>query len=344
MSYETDYNNHKLKECLGDIGDMFEGLKTPLSKYLGGENGIVSDEKVTELANRIIAKQCRLFGFNVGIDGLRKRHIELLCYLVLRAFDPDDSLIDFSDFLDDAKVLDKSGGTIRHVVFESLNYAYSGGIHRSSVINRIRDSCRLLTGRSIADDYTKDEIRTMNKACSETDKKARSLQKKKEKLEANIASFQNTVNGNTDSIVERYKDYGIEGTDDYIEALDNKFFYNYGDLMGYYTNDKEPVNSYSRKLGRHRTDKEEKQWQEHRNELEEKWKQSFENPEDYLNAYKEFLEINALVDEFLGEHTFMDCVNEILTEDGYDITKDCQNFPKYYSELCRILHIIKRRR
>ena len=37
-------------------------------------------------------------------------------------------------------------------------------------------------------------------------------------------------------------------------------------------------------------------------------------------------------------------LNEILTEDGYDITKDCQNFPKYYSELCRILHIIKRRR
>ena len=340
MIYEAD-NKDKLSECLNDIGEMFRGLKTPLSVYTGGENGIVPENKISKLAERLVSSQCNLFGHYIGISGIQRRHIHLLCYLILRAFDPDDETLDFSDFLRDARQLDECKSPERHVIadFENSSFAL-GNIYNNGIIRRIRKSCKLLTGSSISDDFTEAEIADMKDAIRERDIQKAGL---KDKCEKEIASFERVDPAAADELRARYEDIVIEGETDYWEAMDNEYHYLYGNSFWESEREDEPVYSYSRKLGRHRTAAEEEAWKAQRRELEIKWIRSFDDPGEYLKAFREFIEINALVHEFTIKHTLEDSVTELLAADKRDITCDDAVFLKYYSELNRINRILQRR-
>lgn len=339
MINQPETNKEKLSECLKDIDKRFNGLKTPLSIYTGGENGLASEEKIDEFAEKLVSSQCNLFGYYVGISGIQRRHIHLLCYLILRAFDPDDDTLDFSDFLRDAKNLDQCKSREKHIIAAYENKVITGGRYNNGILRRIRYSCRLLTGRSISDDFSEAEIGAMKETITARD---RDIAKLKKKCEDKVASSERIAKSAADELRERYAEYSIEGDVDYWEAMDNEYHYLYGNSFWEDEQDRS-LFSFSRRLGRRRTAAEEESWQVQRKELEDKWKQSFADPLEYLRAFREFIEINALVHEFSIKHPLDESVMELLAKDKYDITFCDDDFLKYFSELNRIPRILKRR-
>ncbi|MBS7368759.1 MAG: hypothetical protein KIG62_01200, partial [Oscillospiraceae bacterium] len=187
MRYEAENNKEKLSLCLNDIGEMFNGLRTPLSIYTGGENGLAPEDKINEFAEKLVASQCNLFGYFVGISGIQRRHIQLICYLILRAFDPDDDTLDFADFLRDAKQLDECKCREKHIIAAYENNVISGGSYNKGILRRIRYSCRLLTGRSISDEFSESELITMRDTIRAREKENARLKKK---CEEKIASYE----------------------------------------------------------------------------------------------------------------------------------------------------------
>ena len=339
MRYNAENNKDKLSLCLNDIGEMFNGLKTPLSIYTGGENGIANEEKINEFAERLVSSQCNLFGYFVGISGIQRRHIQLLCYLILRAFDPDDDTLDFADFLRDAKQLDECKCREKHIIAAYENNVITGGIYNNGIMRRIKNSCMLLTGRCISDDFSEAEIIAMRETIRARDRNNARLKKK---CEEQIASSERIEASAADELRERYEEYGIEGETDYREAMDNEYDYLYGNSFWDSEQENRSLFSFSRKLGRRRTAAEEEAWQVQRKELEDKWKKSFADPEEYLRAFREFIEINTLVHEFSINHPLDESVMELLAKDKYDITDCNDDFLKYFSELNRIPRILKR--
>lgn len=340
MIYEAENNKEKLSLCLNDIGEMFNGLRTPLSIYTGGENGLAPEDKINEFAEKLVASQCNLFGYFVGISGIQRRHIQLLCYLILRAFDPDDDTLDFADFLRDAKQLDKCKCREKNIIAAYENNVISGGSYNKGILHRIRNSCMLLTGRCISDEFSEAELITMRDTIRAREKENARLKKK---CEEKIASYERIEASAADELRERYAEYGIEGDTDYWDAMDNEYHYLYGNSFWEDEQEKTPVFSFSRRLGRRRTAAEEEAWKVQRKELEDKWKKSFADPLEYLRAFMEFVEINTLVHEFSVKHPLDESVMELLAKDKYDITGCDDDFMKYFSELNRIPRILKRR-
>ena len=150
------------------------------------------------------------------------------------------------------------------------------------------------------------------------------------KCEKKIASSERVDPAAADELRARYEDYGIEGETEYWEAMDNEYHYLYGNTFWENEQEREPVYSYSRRLGRHRTAPEEEAWKSQQRELEIQWIRCFDDPGEYLKAFREFIEINALVHEFTIKHTLEDSVTELLAADKRDITCDDAVFLKYY--------------
>ena len=341
MNNNADTNRDKLTQCLNGIDENFRGLNTPLSIYTGGENGIVSEAKINEFAERLVSSQCNLFGYFVGISGIQRRHIQLLCYLILRAFDPDDETRDFSDFIRDAKALDECKSRERHIIAAFDNVGYASNAYNEGVLRRIRNSCKLLTGSSVSDGFSKDEIAVMKETIR---KRGINANKLKKKCEEEIASNESIDSYVAAELRERYEGYGIDGDTDYWDAMDNENHYLYGNTFWESDQNDKKLFSFSRKLGRCRTAEEEEEWNIQKKELETKWKQSFEESDEYIKAYKEFIDINSLVHEFSLKHPLDESVMEILERDARDITCNDSVFLKYYSELNRIIRILQRRR
>ena len=154
MDVNAEYNLGKIQERLNEIQQNILGLNTPVSKLMGEANGEVTDAKVKEFADTIISHQCNLNGCYIGISGVRKRYFELFFYLVCRAYDPQHRLHNFEDLLMIAKEMSNAYKCREELILREAGLV--GG--PLGFFLEIHESCMLLTERSLAHDFTEEEL------------------------------------------------------------------------------------------------------------------------------------------------------------------------------------------
>lgn len=343
MKLEAENNLKKLKVRLQEIEDTLLGLKTPVAKFVCDDNGIATDEKVQELAERVIWRECNLYGKNIGISGSRKRYYELLFYLIFRAYDPEEKIQNFSDFLEASKQLSGS-----YKCYEELILHDAGVLPgRTSLYKTIYESCKILTGRSISDDFDKLELEKMKQ-----DYKYK--QSMWEKNNKGLNQIFGPDREEREVVWEKYKDYGVEGIDSYEDALDNEYYYKYDSyLLDELTEeyDDEFFGQEENQPDAQREIKDEQNKTLDAREKErikeqvrrERWVASFDNPEEYLVAYREFSELNFFVNVMSGEQNLKASLLDILAEKGYGRMDDDDKFTRIYAELNRILRMARSR-
>ena len=320
MDVVAEYRWDKLKERLKEVENTLLGLNTPVSKMVCDETGLATDEKVQALADTVVFHQCNLNGKYIGIGGAEKRYYELLFYLVFRAYDAKDRVFCFEDFLEVAAEMKRVYKCREELI-----------LHDAEMIGKplgffrvIRESCKLLTGRILADDYTKEELEQLRQDYIKKDKIY------ERKLNERIGLFALTEDVKRE-ILEKYKDYGIEGYDDYFEALEQRSWdiYEYLDIFS---------------KGEDEFFEEDTAEEDKRREAKkEVWLQSFRNPQEYLNAYREFSELHFCVNVMEGIPNLQDAVFYILERNGFNKIRDDEKFESLYAELNRALRIAKRR-
>lgn len=313
MEMYAEYNLDKLKGKLKEIEDTFLGLRTPVGKFVCDENGLASDEKIKKLVDRVTSHQCWLCARYIGIGGVRKRYIELMFYLILRAYDPYDDVFDFVDFLEAARELSTTFKTREDLI---LYDSRRKPLITTRVFGRIKRSCMLLTGRSLSSDMTETELDRMQEVYEQKYKTHRDSLRKWEEQKKMLETSQEYK----EAVREKYKDYGIKGEDDYFDALDAAIWHKSGNLVA------EEEQDLSQRVLRKR----------------EKWIESFEDPEKYLNAYKEFCELISCVDVWNGAPNLENSIFYILEQEKLNKVGDNDKFVRLYAELNRALKIARR--
>ena len=206
----------------------------------------------------------------------------------------------------------------------------------------IHESCMLLTERSLAHDFTEEELLKMLEEYRSKEEAVKQKTMEGERLFASSEAEQT-------ALWNKYKEYGVEGYTDYWQAVDNWFYHNYGgpiteDEMerkkGLFGGDdksgKVLKTEFQRRLDR----------LSHADEYAAKaeaWKKSFENPQEYLDAYKEFSELHFYVNIFSGEPTLEHSILYVLEQEGYNQIADDEKVVSLYAELRRALRIAKRK-
>ena len=69
------------------------------------------------------------------------------------------------------------------------------------------------------------------------------------------------------------------------------------------------------------------------------WKNTFENPEEYLDAYREFIDLYFCIGNFSIENLVLG----VLAQKGFNKAEDDEKFLELYAELNRALRIAGRK-
>lgn len=354
MDAYKEYNWGKIRERLNEIEQNILGLNTPVSKLMGEANGEVTDAKVKEFADTIISHQCNLNGCYIGISGVRKRYFELFFYLVCRAYDPQHRLHNFEDLLMIANEMSNAYKCREELILREAGLV--GG--PLGFFLEIHESCMLLTERSLAHDFTNEELSKMLEEYRSKEEAVKQKTMEGERLFASSEAEQT-------ALWNKYKEYGVEGYTDYWDAVGNWDSYNYGPTIQEdeeeYEYDWHYVYPYEEEMERRKKlfgvdDKSRKAIKNeflrkldclsHADEYAAKaeaWKKSFENPQEYLDAYKEFSELHFYVNIFSGEPTLEHSILYVLEQEGYNQIADDEKVVSLYAELRRALRIAKRK-
>lgn len=331
MSIYAKYKLEDLREKLKEVENTFLGLRTPISRLIRDENGEVSDAKIQELVDRVVEKDCYIGEEYVGISGVRRRCYELLFYLVIRAYDPEKVVFYFEDFIRIVKQLTNSYKCREEMILRETHRL--GFELPNRYLGNIRNSCKLLTGKLISTDMTKEELDEMEQAYRQ---KSSAYYEKQREME-NIFARDNEI-GN------KYYDYGIEGEADYYDAcqnailLDGRGGLSEGAFNEMMEEEKEKV--FDKESGCYLTPEEAKEWRDTEELRKEKWINSFENPQKYLDAYKELSEILYSVDIFTEyEHNLENALLGVLGDEGYNKIDNTEKLLKLISSLDKSIRI-----
>lgn len=328
MNVEAEYNLCDLRKELKTIEEYMLGLRTPVEHYICDESGKVSDEKIAEFTKRVIDRECVLFGCDVGISGCLKRYYEVLFYLLFRTFDPYDKVLYFSDVLEITKSLQK--GYRNHDEF-LMREAGRIGCHRD-FFAQMEKSYRLLGGRPLTEGMAPERIESMVESYNRKNDLMEKWKSEKESFRRELRV--------------KYADYGIEGYDSYWDALANEYWYKYPDA---YIPEDERIEdeddlslTYSRREERYLTREEEREWIRTEEDRKKAWIESFENPQEYLDAYREFCSLNWCVDVIDCKGTLEEHLLGILEFDGFNKIGDDDRFLRLRAELARCKKVAKR--
>ena len=348
MDVNEQYNLGKIQERLNEIEQTILGLNIPVSKLMADENGEITDAKVRDFAAAVISHQCNLNGCFIGISGIRKRYFELFFYLVCRAYDPQHRLHNFEDLLMIAKEMSNA-----YKCREELILREAGLVGAPlGFFAEIHESCMLLTERSLAHDFTNEELSKMLEEYRSKEDAAKQKAMEGERLFACSEEEQT-------ALWNKYEEYGVEGYTDYWSAVDNWHYHNYGypipeDETGeVYTYEDEMERKKALFGGDDKAGKAPKtEFQRRLNRLyhadeyaakAEPWKNTFKNPQEYLDAYKEFSELHFHVNIISGEQKLEDSILYVLEQEGYNRIGDDEKVVSLYAELNRALRIAKRK-
>lgn len=336
MNIEAQYNWNRLKEKLEEVENTFLGLKTPIGRFICDKNGDVSEAKIRELTDRVIEKDCYVGGEYVGMSGVRKRYYELLFYLILRAYDPDKTVFYFDEFLKKAREISKVYKCREELL---LRETYRIGFELPKpYFESIRNSCKILTGKLITTDMTKEELDEIEQIYRQ---KRDAYYKKKHEIE-NVYVVDEKV---LKHVREKYSEYGIEGDYDLYDAIQKEICMRNGldipEEVRLEMKKQEEMTVFDKQDNRYLTAEEVKEWRDTETLRKEKWINSFENPQEYLEAYKEFSEIMACIDVFSDElgHNFENALLSVLEEEEVNKIYDDEKLLRLMGSLDKSLRI-----
>lgn len=335
MSIYSLYDRDILREKLVEVENTFLGLRTPISRFICDENGEVSETKIQELADRVIEKDCYIADEYVGMSGIRRRCYELLFYLVLRAYDPEKTVFYFEDFIKKVRELINAYKCCEELL---LRETYRIGFEiPNCYFETIRNSCKMLTGKLITTDMSKEELDELEKAYRQ---KNDDYYKKKREMEQ-IYIVDNKVK---EYIGNKYYEYRIEGDADYYDAFQNSILLNargglsegaFNEMM-----EDEKMKVFDKESNRYLTPEEAQEWRDAEELRKAKWINSFENPQEYLDAYKELSEILYSVEIFSRDgYNLENALLGVLKDEGYNKTGNTEKLLKLMSSLDKSIRI-----
>ena len=201
----------------------------------------------------------------------------------------------------------------------------------------IRESCKLLNGRILADDFTENELNQMKREyLLKMNAHEKMTFERKALFELNA--------GAKEEIWEKYEDYGIEGYEDFMEALETRRWgcelpiEDDGDREGE-LGEMELSANWSMRKGRYLTVEESRR----RALRRQAWLDSFGDQEEYLRAYREFSELHFCVNLVTDVPRFREAILSILEKEGYNKLEENERMEGFYRELKRATRNAKRK-
>lgn len=271
------FNRDKIEEKLRMVKNSFYGYNTPISEYVCEKKGVLSDEKIEELADRLISVMVYNSEFyRYGMGGARRRCLQLYIYLVIRAY--GDRIKTFGDILEVATDMMRSHSSLEDLIlyetdwhpvddedededymeYKRMRYPRLGRGFFADLDN----SYKLLAGHSIGDEMTEEELQQ--------------IWDRREKM----SKFRG------EEILKKYEN--LDFVDEYREDEEYRdFLYasaDYEDIMA-----PREINENKAKVPKLLlTRKEIEAAREEELQRQKKWKDSFKDPVVFLEAYKEF--------------------------------------------------------
>lgn len=122
MNQDYSYNLQLLEEKLRAIKSSFCGYHTPIAEYICDENGKPSDAKAEELARKFtdLLINDRDSSYYYGIRGITKRCLELYIYLYARSY--GDTGKTFGNLLEKLDELNRFYGSLEDLILYESNW------------------------------------------------------------------------------------------------------------------------------------------------------------------------------------------------------------------------------
>lgn len=328
------YNRDRVEEKVKMVKNSLYGYNTPLSEYVYEKNGVLSDEKIGKLANRLTSIMVS-YGedYRYGIGGAYRRCIQLFIYLIIRAYGgrvetfgdiPEvaadmmgshDSLEEMilyetdwrpgDDVAGDAGIGDKEGDHSEYKRKSSPRY----GRGFFEVLDR---SYEILAGHRIGDELTQEELQ---------------------------------------EIWDHYM-VSKKGT---FKKYDHLYLKDESRDMREYSERQDAIMEYEDRVSRGEVNEDEgvrppfriltaKEWEEARlkeTEEKEKWKDSLQDPEKFIEAYKEF---RSLFFSIGFDHDGLEeAIIHFLCEEGRSGLTDNERFLRVNIQLDKAYRTVERR-
>lgn len=122
MKYDdTIYTMNKVEKKLKMVRSSLYGFNTPLSEYVCGKKGVLSDEKIEALADRLIGIMVRYGAdYLIGMSGAHRRCLQLFIYLVIKAY--GGRVETFGDILEAASDMMRSHNSLEELILYETDW------------------------------------------------------------------------------------------------------------------------------------------------------------------------------------------------------------------------------
>lgn len=121
MNYEDAiYNRYKVEKKLKMVRNSLYGFDTPLSEYVCEKKGVLSDEKIEALADRLISIMVRYGDYRYGMAGAHRRCLQLFIYLAVKAY--GGRVETFGDILEAAADMMRSHNSLEELILYETDW------------------------------------------------------------------------------------------------------------------------------------------------------------------------------------------------------------------------------
>lgn len=332
------FHQNRISEKINKINMNFQGFHTPLDRYICNKNGLVDETKVEKLAEILINKisWLNLTYKYEGMDGSIVRCLELFFYLSFLSY--NNNMKTFGDLLDYAKrfsyyetldelILDESNFgppydysyndddeyiPANETDFETWERHFTTSPFGRGAFADLGKSFELLSGHNITDELTKEELFNVWKR---HDAKVTSKQEAWKRLSKKYSdkAIETEYIGQAPSMDE------MAGLDPYLLHFPfhpEKIIPHQKVVLS----SPSPITN-----AKNFTSK-----------SPEKWLASFQNPNKYIDAYREFREL--IFDIPLPLDDLTDAVFLFLCQEGLAPAADGNSFIRLHTKLDQVYH------
>lgn len=296
------FNVEAVEERLKRVRECIYGCRTPISGYICGKRGVLSDEKIGKLADELIDRMRHYR----NMDGASVRFVKLYVYLVARAY--DEKAKTFGDIPNILRDMVKEYGSPEKLALNGFSSCFWDEKDGECVWCSARPegffgildrSYEILSGSSIGSGLTEEKLQEI------WDRNA--IRKKKESADRKAACERYY-----EKYCEKYEEQDFESLFPGLEPDPAEEYYEYDDWM-----DPQAV----------RADKAQRK---------ERWKHSFQDPEKFLEACREFVELFFLVNPSGIADALEKAVPVFLCSEGKIGLGDNETFLNLYMRLDKV--------
>ena len=320
------YNRDQVEEKMRMVKNSLYGYNTPLSEYVCEKKSDLSDEKIEELADRLIGIMVGYgIDYQYGIGGAHRRCLKLYLYLIIRAY--GGRVKSFGDILEVADNLMRSHNSLEELILYETDWKpgddmtavhedededefyseYQNGYktrryprYGRGFFGYLDQSYEILTGHRIGDEMTEQEMQEI------WDRYMVSKQRRYKKYDHLY-------------LEDEYRDIR-EWSERQADIVDDEIRFASGGI-----NDK-VMPSY-----RILTEKEQEAYRRKEMQEKEKWKESLQEPEKFIEAYKEFRDLYFSIG--FDRDGLSEAIIHFLCAEGKSCLTDSERFLRVHIQL-----------